>query len=76
MLRRDVVDAAAAGRFQVFAVRHADEAMEILTGIAAGHPDELGVYPEGTFNGQVQRRLLEWTALRQHFSSTGQGEGD
>jgi lon-related putative ATP-dependent protease len=73
MLRPDLVDAAAAGRFQVYAVRHADEAMEILTGLPAGRPDALGIYPEGTVNGLVQRRLLEWTALRQHFATPEQG---
>lgn len=73
MLRPDLVDAAAAGRFHVYAVRHADEAMEILTGIPAGRPDAMGIYPEGTVNGQVQRRLMEWTALRQRYATPEQG---
>jgi len=73
MLRPDLLDAAAAGRFHVYAVRHADEALEILTGIPAGRPDALGIYPEGTVNGRVQRRLMEWTALRQHFATPEQG---
>ncbi|MGE5155514.1 MAG: Lon protease family protein [Bdellovibrio bacteriovorus] len=73
MLRPDLVDATASGLFQVYAVRHADEALEILTGIPAGRPDTMGIYPEGTVNGQVQRRLMEWTALRQHFAAPEQG---
>lgn len=73
MLSPDLVDAAAAGRFHVYAVRHTDEALEILTGIPAGRPDATGNYPQGTVNGQVQRRLAEWTALRQHFASAEQG---
>lgn len=35
MLRRDVVAAAEAGRFRVWAVRTVDEALELLTGLAA-----------------------------------------
>jgi len=78
MLRPDLLDAAAAGRFHVYAVHHADEALEILTGILSGRPDAMGIYPEGTVNGQVQRRLMEWTALRQHFATpeqSGRSEG-
>ena len=72
MLRDDVVAAAAAGQFHVYEARHVDEAIEILTGIPAGHPDANGQYPAGTVNGQVQRRLTEWTVLRQRYAaSTG-----
>ncbi len=73
MLRSDLVEAAAAGTFHIYAVQHADEAMEILTGLPAGHRDAQGLYPAGTINGQVQRRLMEWTALRQHYASPEQG---
>ena len=36
MLRRDVVDAIAAGRFHVYPVSHIDEGIELLTGVQAG----------------------------------------
>lgn len=72
MLRPDLVDAAAAGRFHVYAVSHADEVLEVLTGLPSGHPDARGLYPEGTVNARVQRRLMEWTTLRQHFSAPDQ----
>ena len=68
MLRDEVVAAAASGTFRLYAVRHVDEAMEILTGRPAGHPDAQGLYPEDSCNGRVQRRLIEWTALRQQYS--------
>ncbi len=73
MLRADLVEAAGAGAFHVHAIKHVDQAMEILTGLSAGHRDAQGLYPPGTVNGQVQRRLLEWTALRQHYSAPEQG---
>ncbi|MFY9973393.1 MAG: ATP-binding protein [Chromatiaceae bacterium] len=75
MLRPDLVDAAASGLFHVYAVRHADKALEILTGIPAGSPDAMGIYPEASVNGQVQRRLMEWTALRQHFATSADQGG-
>ncbi|MCU0971019.1 MAG: AAA family ATPase, partial [Gammaproteobacteria bacterium] len=72
MLHPDVLAAAEAGRFRVYAARHVDEVMEILTGLPAGHPDAEGRFPEGSVNGQVQRRLAEWTALRQRYSAQQQ----
>ncbi|MBN2232052.1 MAG: AAA family ATPase [Deltaproteobacteria bacterium] len=74
MLRRDVVEAAAAGRFHVWAVETVDEALELLTGRSAGEPDEAGHYPEDSLNGLAARRLAELTELRKKFSAAGKGE--
>lgn len=57
MLRRDVVDAVRRGRFHVWRVETVAEGIEILTGVAAGEPDDAGRYPESTLFGRVQRRL-------------------
>lgn len=59
MLRQDVVEAAAAGKFHIYPVRTIDEGIELLTGMPAGTPDEEGNYPPDTFNGKVQSRLTE-----------------
>ncbi len=64
MLRPDVVAAVAAGQFAVHAVSHVDEALEILTGIAMGQPDEQGAVAPGTLNHLVVSALLELTATR------------
>lgn len=64
MLRPDVVAAVAAGEFAVHAVSHVDEAIEVLTGIAMGQPDEQGAVPPGTLNHLVVSALLELTAAR------------
>jgi len=48
MLRHDVVAACAEGRFHIWAVPHVTDALEVLTGVEAGKPDEDGLYPEGT----------------------------
>ncbi|MGB5453517.1 MAG: ATP-binding protein [Sedimenticolaceae bacterium] len=75
MLRRDVRAAAARGEFSIYTARHADQVISLLTGMPAGSPDADGLYPEDSCNGQVQRRLIEWTALRQQYSSAGSGRG-
>ena len=62
MLRPDVVEAAAAGRFHVWPVATVDEAMELLTGLPAGEPDARGHLPRGSLNERVARALAEMTA--------------
>lgn len=57
MLRQDVVDAAAAGKFHIYPVNTIDEGIEILTGIAAGERGRNGRYPQGTINQRVEARL-------------------
>jgi predicted ATP-dependent protease len=57
MLREDVVEAIAAGRFHVHAVESVEEGVELLTGHPAGRPDEAGHYPEGTVFRAVEMRL-------------------
>ena len=48
MLRGDVVEAIAEGRFHVHAVTTVEEGIELLTGVPAGVADENGHFPEGT----------------------------
>lgn len=77
MLRQDVVDACAQGRFRVHAVKHVDEAVELLTGLPAGEPDENGMVPEGTVNYLVAAQLAELSVLRQAYASaTKQGSDE
>ncbi len=47
------------GRFHLWAVRTIDEGMEILTGLPAGERNRKGVFPPGTVNYMVERRLRE-----------------
>ena len=71
MLKRKVVEAAAAGRFHIYACQTADESIELLTGIAAGSRNERGEYPPGSINASVAARLQEFSMLRQHYSQMG-----
>jgi predicted ATP-dependent protease len=58
MLRRDVVEAVAQGKFHIYPVRAVDEGIELLTGLPAGQRDENGLFPDGTINQRVEVKLL------------------
>ena len=45
------------GKFHVYAVRQADEALSLLVGEPAGEPDAEGQFPEGSVNARVVERL-------------------
>ncbi len=69
MLRRDVVDAVAAGKFHVYPVATIDEGIEILTGVEAGAAREDGTFEEGTMNALVDAELKRlakgWKAFQE-----------
>ena len=68
MLRRDVVAAAEAGQFNIYAVENVDQAISILTGLPAGEADTSGCYPEGSVNCKVAARLVELTEISESFA--------
>jgi len=57
MLKKDVVDAIGERKFQIHAIDHVEEGIEILMGMPPGEPGPDGTYPEGTFNRLVEDRL-------------------
>ena len=75
MLRQDVVDAAAAGRFHIYAVETVDEALELLTGIAVGTPDTDGTLPEGSLNQRVAQRIKHLAELRHKYAKKSEHAG-
>jgi predicted ATP-dependent protease len=68
MLRHDVVAAAKAGNFRIYAVENVDQAITLLTGLPAGEANAKGVYPEGSVNRRVAARLAELTEIRKSFA--------
>lgn len=48
VLREDIVQAAADGKFHVYAVDNIYDAIELMTGVEAGRVGEDGLYPEGS----------------------------
>lgn len=73
MLKAEVREAMAAGTFRVFAVRHVDEALALLTGEAPGEPDADGQFPAESINGRVRARLA---AFREAVKAARGGDGD
>jgi len=71
MLRRDVVDAVAEGRFHIYAVSTIDEGIEILTGVPAGKCTDGHAYNKGTINYFVENRLK---AFAEGLKKFGTGE--
>jgi len=66
-----VVAACAEGKFRIHAVATVEQAIELLTGIAAGEPDDDGVVPEGSINYLVATRMMEMSQVRQAFAGGG-----
>lgn len=65
MLRRNVVDAATAGQFHIYAVTNIDQAITLLTGLPAGEADANSEYPEGSINYHVAARLTALSKISQ-----------
>ena len=75
MLSDDVVEAIAEGKFNVYAVRRLDDALELLTGIPAGEPDADGAYPEDSVHGRVHTRLAHFAEKVKEYAESMKGEG-
>lgn len=64
MLRTDVVEAVAAGRFHIYPIATIDQGIERLTGLTAGERGVGGQFAPGTINARVEHRLAEFAARR------------
>ena len=74
MLRQDVVDAVADGKFGVYPVNHVDQALEILTGVSAGADVEGDEFEDGSINQKVRERLIELAEQRRAFARSSRPE--
>ena len=68
MLREDVVEAARAGQFHLWAVENVDQGIEVLTGVPAGERGPDGRWPEGTVNARVAARVAEMAERARTFA--------
>jgi predicted ATP-dependent protease len=59
VLRDDVAEAVAAGKFHLYAVETISQGIEILTGLPAGTRDASGRFPAASVFGRVERRIIE-----------------
>ncbi len=73
MLRSDVVAACREGRFHVYAVERVEEAIELLTGVAAGAADTDESFPPDSVHGRVHQRLRDFALVGARFAKLGEG---
>jgi predicted ATP-dependent protease len=73
MLKQEVVDAVKAGKFHVWAVGHADEALELLTGLPAGKRLPDGTFEPDTVNYKVDQKLKEMMELARELMKGEEG---
>ena len=67
MLRREVIEACADGKFAIYPVGTIDEGLTLLTSYPAGERDADGCYPVGSVNRRVEDRLRAFAHIRQSF---------
>lgn len=70
MLRHDVVEAVKKKRFHIHAIDQVDQAIELLTGQAAGEQNKQQQYPKASVNQIVVEQLLEWQNISRHFGKS------
>ena len=75
MLKQEVVNAVAQGKFHIFPVRTIEEGIEILTGVEAGERQPDGTYPEGTIFRKVDDKLRQMAETAREFAK-GKEEGE
>ncbi len=73
MLRKDVIEACAAGRFAIYPTATINEGIALLTGIAAGERSADGVYPPDSVNRRIEDRLRAFASIRKNFASQSTG---
>jgi lon-related putative ATP-dependent protease len=67
MLRQDVVEACASGRFAIYPVSTIDEGIALLSGLGAGERGADGTYPAGSINCRVEHCLRGFASVRRTF---------
>lgn len=74
MLDERVIAAVREGKFHIHAVDTVDEAIEVLTGMAAGAPLKEGGFPPDSVNAKVEERLRHLNSKRRAFGRKDQND--
>ncbi len=67
MLREDILEAVAAGKFHIWPVAKVEQGIEILTGTTAGKRNGDGKFDEGTVFGMMDKRLHAMAKTMKEF---------
>jgi lon-related putative ATP-dependent protease len=76
MLRAEVRQAVAEGKFHIYPVTTIDEGIELLSGVPAGEMQEDGSYPEDSVHGRVMARLEEIAENLKEYKADKNGSAD
>jgi len=68
MLREDVLEAVATGKFHIWPVAKVEQGIEILTGAAAGQRNGDGTFEAGTVSALIDERLREMAKTMKEFA--------
>ena len=71
MLSDEVVEAVSKGQFHIWVAEKVDDALELLTGLPAGEPDNSGVYPADSLHRGVADRLAKYAEALRGLSADG-----
>jgi predicted ATP-dependent protease len=73
MLRKDVIEACAAGRFAVYPIATIDQGIALLSGLAAGERGADRDYSPGSINRKAEERLRSFANIRRSFGRQSDG---
>lgn len=76
MLKPEVRQSVDNGLFHIYAVDEITDAINVLTEQEVGVADELGNYPENSFNAAIATRLANWAELHKQDKETGHDAND
>src|SRR5450755_4532752 len=63
MLREDILEAVAQGKFHIWPIGHIEQGIELLTGVAAGKPNGTGRFESGLVFDLVDTRLRDMARM-------------
>jgi lon-related putative ATP-dependent protease len=67
MLREDILEAVAQGKFHIWPIGHIEQGIELLTGVAAGKRDGAGRFESGLVFNLVDTRLRDMARMMKDY---------
>jgi hypothetical protein len=67
MLKEEVIQAVADGKFHVYAIDRVEEGVELLMGMQAGKVSSKGQYPKDSVFGKVDAKLRHYAELIKNY---------
>ena len=62
VLKDEVIEAVKAGEFNIYAIEHINEGIELLMGKPAGEKNKNGNFPRGSINYLAYKKLKDYNA--------------